>query len=180
MTDILAGRPGARRAGDRRRAEVRCRPADGPEYRAAHHRIRRAVFVVEQGVFAVSDRDERDDDPATLHVLGLVDGVPAGTVRLFPLPAGGGVAGSPTAGPAADRWQGDRLAVLPEFRTSGLGAPLVRYAVATAGALGGGLMIAHVQPANEVFFGRLGWTRRGGPETYVGRPHLLMDIDLRR
>jgi len=35
-----------------------------------------------------------------------------------------------------------------------------------------------VQPANERFFHRLGWRTAGPPETYVGRPHLPMVIDL--
>lgn len=145
-----------------------CQVVDSSADLEAHLAIRRAVFVAEQGVFAESDADARDEDPATLHVLGLVDGVPAGTVRLFPLdPA------APEAG-----WQGDRLAVLPDYRASGLGAPLVRFAVATGGALGGRSMIAHVQPANRTFFRRLGWVQRGEPELYVGLPHLLMDIEL--
>ncbi len=139
---------------------------DGAEL-AAHHDIRRAVFVDEQAVFDGSDVDAHDADPATLHVLGLVDGIPGGAVRLFPL----------LDGPAGD-WQGDRLAVLPGLRAAGLGAPLVRFAVATAAARGGRRMIAHVQPSNEVFFSRLGWVRRAAPELYVGRPHLLMDIGL--
>ena len=146
--------------------ELQCRLVAGPDELAAHREIRRAVFVAEQHVFAESDADVHDEDPSTLHVLGLVDGVPAGAVRLFPLDGPG-------------LWQGDRLAVLPPFRAAGLGAPLVRFAVATAGELGGTRMIAHVQPANEVFFRRLGWRRRGEPELYVGIPHLLMDIDLR-
>jgi putative N-acetyltransferase (TIGR04045 family) len=145
-----------------------CQVVDSSADLRAHLAIRRAVFVAEQGVFVDSDADARDDDPATLHVLGLVDGVPAGTVRLFPLdPA------APEAG-----WQGDRLAVLPGHRASGLGGPLVRFAVATAAALGGRSMIAHIQPANRTFFRRLGWVQRGGPELYVGLPHLLMDIEL--
>lgn len=135
---------------------------------AAHHAIRHAVFVREQGIFAESDRDDRDTHAATRHILGYVGGVPAGSVRIFPLDHGD---------PSGD-WQGDRLAVLPEYRSSHLGAPLVRFAVATAGALGGRRMIAHVQPANLAFFLRLGWTQRGAPEIYVGRPHLLMEIAL--
>jgi GNAT superfamily N-acetyltransferase len=75
-------------------------------------------------------------------------------------------------------WQGDRLAVLPQYRARLLGAPLVRFAVATAGRLGGRRMIAHVQPANREFFLRLGWRQVGAPELYVGIPHLLMDIEL--
>ncbi|MFB9385042.1 MSMEG_0567/Sll0786 family nitrogen starvation N-acetyltransferase [Pseudonocardia petroleophila] len=147
------------------RPQVSCRLTDGDAADlAAHHAVRHAVFVEEQGIFAASDRDVHDDDPATLHVLGLVDGEPAGTVRLFPL--GDGL------------WQGDRLAVLTAHRTSGLGAPLVRFAVATAGAAGGRRMVAHIQPPNERFFLRLGWTRVGGVETYVGHPHLRMEIAL--
>lgn len=137
---------------------------------AAHHAIRHAVFVREQGIFAESDLDDRDIHAATRHILGYVGDVPAGSVRIFPLDP---------ADPAGD-WQGDRLAVLPEYRSSRLGAPLVRFAVAIAGALGGRRMIAHVQPANLAFFLRLGWTQRGAPETYVGRPHLPMEIALRR
>jgi putative N-acetyltransferase (TIGR04045 family) len=153
---------------DRVPPAVACRLVTGPADLAVHAGIRRAVFVAEQGVFTGSDADVHDTDPRTLHVLGLVDGEPAGAVRLFPLDA---------AAPHRD-WQGDRLAVLPAFRTSGLGAPLVRFAVATAAARGGRRMIAHVQPTNEAFFRRLGWTRRGEPELYVGLPHLLMDIEL--
>lgn len=148
--------------------KVECRIVDGAGDLAVHHGIRRAVFVVEQRVFTHSDRDSYDDAPGTLHVLGLVDGRPAGTVRIFPVDP---------ADPRGD-WQGDRLAVLPEARARMLGAPLVRFAVATAGELGGSRMIAHVQPANRTFFRRLGWTQIGEPELYVGIPHLLMDIEL--
>ena len=145
-----------------------CGVATGAPDLSSHQAIRHAVFVAEQRIFTGSDRDDRDLAPTTVHLLGRVDGVAAGAVRLYPLdpddPAG--------------EWQGDRLAVLPEYRTSGLGAPLVRLAVATAGALGGRVMIAHIQLANRVFFRRLGWTQRGEPEIYLGRPHLLMDIEL--
>jgi putative N-acetyltransferase (TIGR04045 family) len=132
---------------------------------AEHHRIRHAVFVLEQGIFTGSDVDVHDDLDA-LRVLAWYDGVPAGTVRLYPLDGRPGV------------WQGDRLAVLPQFRAHHVGAPLVRYAVATAGALGGSVMVAHIQPPNVRFFERLGWTRDGESETYCGRPHVPMCITL--
>lgn len=136
-----------------------------PEDAALHHRIRHEVFVAEQGIFADSDVDHHDGDPATIRVLGLVGAVAAGTVRLYPLDATG-------------RWQGDRLAVLPGFREHRLGVPLVRFAVATAGGLGGREMVAHVQVDNVRFFQRLGWHSRGEAEIYVGRPHRLMVIEL--
>lgn len=147
------------------RPEVSCRLAGDADDRADHHRVRHSVFVDEQRIFTGSDRDTHDDDPATLHVLGLVDGEPAGTVRLYPL--GDGL------------WKGDRLAVLAAHRTSGLGGPLVRFAVATAGAAGGRRMIAHVQAPNERFFLRLGWIRIAEVD-YVGHPHVRMEIPLGR
>jgi putative N-acetyltransferase (TIGR04045 family) len=131
---------------------------------AEHHLIRHAVFVVEQGIFTGSDVDAHDGGNG-LRVLARYDGVPAGTVRLYPL-GGDGL------------WQGDRLAVLPEYRAHNVGGPLVRFAVATAGALGGAVMVAHIQPPNVRFFERLGWTCDGDIEIYCGRPHQPMRIAL--
>lgn len=145
---------------------VCCRLATDAATLAEHHRIRLEIFVREQRIFKESDVDAQDARPDVLHVLGLHNGVPAGAVRLYPLEV------------STRTWQGDRLAVLPGFRTSGVGAPLVRFAVATAGARGGTQMVAHVQLANERFFERLGWARRGDVEEYVGRPHVLMEIGL--
>jgi predicted N-acetyltransferase YhbS len=70
------------------------------------------------------------------------------------------------------------LAVLRPFRRHNVGAPLVRYAVATAASLGGQEMIAHVQVGNVAFFDRLGWRCTGPVEIYVGRPHRPMAIEL--
>lgn len=143
-----------------------CRLVTGPDELASHHWIRHETFVREQQVFAGSDVDAHDAREDVIHVVGYCGEVPAGTVRLYPLDESG------------HTWQGDRLAVLAEFRHVGLGAPLVRFAVATAGRLGGVSMHAHVQVANERFFTRLGWIRQGDVELYVGRPHLLMTIAL--
>jgi predicted GNAT family N-acyltransferase len=152
---------------------------------AAHFRIRHQVFVLEQGLFragpagprdglagdgrpagesrpAGEDRDAHDDDEATIHVIGLADGVIAGTVRLYPLDG------------ARGRWKGDRLAVLAEHRRHGLGAPLVRFAVAEAGTRGGAEMEAFIQPANVAFFEGLGWRRSGGIVPYAGIGHQRM------
>jgi putative N-acetyltransferase (TIGR04045 family) len=145
--------------------QVSCRVVAGEEERALHLAIRHAVFVEEQGLFSGSEADERDQDPATLHVLGFWTGVAAGAVRLYPLAEPG-------------RWKGDRLAVLPSFRKHGIGAPLVRFAVGTASRLGGFVMVAQIQPANVPFFERLGWYRVGDPAPYVGRLHQQMAIDL--
>ena len=144
---------------------LRCIGARSQAERDIHLAIRHAVFVEEQRFFEGTDQDTHDDEPSTIHVLGLSGRVAGGAVRLYELEEPG-------------LWKGDRLAVLPPFRKRGLGAPLVRFAVARAGDLGGGLMIAHVQLPNVIFFRRLGWRPRGEPVEYVGQPHQVMEIDL--
>jgi len=153
------------------RPTLACHAVASADERAAHFRIRHQVFVAEQGLFASpggpgDDRDARDEDPATIHVVGLADGIICGTVRLYPL---AGVPG---------RWKGDRLAVLTGHRHLGLGAPLVRFAVASAARRGGQEMEAYIQPANVTFFEWLGWRRVGGLVDYAGIPHQRMLIGL--
>jgi putative N-acetyltransferase (TIGR04045 family) len=148
------------------RTRVGCRAAVTAADLAAHHAVRHRVFVAEQRIFDGSDRDAHDARPDTIHVVGDLDGTIGGAVRLFPVDGAG------------RRWQGDRLAVLPEFRAYGLGAPLVRYAVGTAGERGGLVMVAHIQIPNVIFFRRLGWRVDGEVETYAGIPHQPMAIDL--
>lgn len=145
---------------------VSCRAATGPDELAVHFAIRHTVFVSEQRVFAGTDRDAHDDDPSTIHLIGRYGDEAAGVVRLFPV--------DPTSG----LWQGDRLCVLPDFRVRGLGGPLVRCAMACAGARGGRAMVAHIQLPNVTFFRHLGWNVDGDVETYAGLPHQPMRTPL--
>lgn len=142
-----------------------CHPVEDLAELTEHLRIRYEVFVCEQQLFANSDRDAHDDDPSTIHVLGLADGVPAGSVRLYPL--GDGL------------WKGDRLAVLRRHRRDGIGRPLVKCAVALAASLGGSRMDAHIQLPNVTFFTVLGWSCVGEPADQFGVPHQRMSIALR-
>jgi putative N-acetyltransferase (TIGR04045 family) len=164
-------------------ATLTCRAVTTRAERDAHFQIRRQVFVAEQGLFrgisdiggingdrdgtdlGSTDLDGHDDDPATIHVVGLADDQICGTVRLYPLGADG-------------RWKGDRLAVLASHRHLGLGAPLVRFAVSSAARLGGREMEAFIQPANVAFFRWLDWRRTGDLVDYAGIPHQRMLIDL--
>lgn len=148
-------------------AALTCRPVRDAGELATHHLIRRAVFVDEQGLFTGDDRDAHDDAPDTLHVIGQVDGAAAGTVRLYPLDRAGLL------------WKGDRLAVLPRQRRSGIGGPLVRLAVALAEARGGEAMVATVQAVNTGFFLELGWSCDGQVVDHLGVPHQPMSISLR-
>ncbi len=146
-------------------ASALCRLADGPDELDAHFAVRRRVFVHDQALFAVTDKDELDWTEGTLHAVALADGRVAGAVRLYPLDADG-------------LWKGDRLAVLPARRASQLGAMLVRFAVRTAGELGGRRMVAQIQVPNVRFFERLGWRFDGDAAPMFGVTHQPMTIDL--
>lgn len=147
-------------------ARLVCREVASAEELAAHLALRRRIFVAEQALFDGDDADERDRDPRTVHVVGLVDGEVCGAVRLYPLDEEG------------RDWKGDRLAVARERRTLHLGAALVRCAVSTAGGLGGSRMLAHIQLGNVAFFEMLGWTASGPPAPFHGADHQLMTIPL--
>lgn len=147
-----------------------CRQALTPADLELHHRIRHTVFVTEQAVFT-DDRDEADGHPEVQHVVGLVDGIIAGCVRLYPVDS--------PAGSQERLWKGDRLAVLPDHRFTGIAGDLVRHAVTSAGELGGDRMIAWIQLSNVGLFRKLGWAIVGEPQTYVGQPHQQMTIALR-
>jgi putative N-acetyltransferase (TIGR04045 family) len=144
-----------------------CRFVETADELAAHFAVRHRVFVEAQGLFTGTDRDERDDLPETLHVVGVAGESIVGAVRLYPLDDDG-------------LWQGDRLAVLPEARVRHLGARLVRFAVATAGERGGHTMVARIQLPNVRFFEHLGWSADGPPAPYHGVIHQAMAIPLAR
>lgn len=149
----------------RGRPEVVCRPAATSEERSICARLRHEVFVVEQEIFAGTDEDAHDRDESSVHLVADVQGVAAGTVRIYPIDDDG-------------LWKGDRLAVLPAFRRMVVGKRLVQTAVRTAGRLGGAEMIATVQLSNVRFFEHLGWHQDGQPAPAYGVMHQLMRIPL--
>ncbi|MCW2528744.1 MAG: synthase [Pseudonocardiales bacterium] len=146
------------------RPEWTITPADAAG-RAAYQRLRREVFVTEQGLFTGSDHDDHDDDPRTIVLVARGrDGGVLGGVRLGPV--GGG--------PDIGWWQGGRLAVRREARRAGgVGAALVRAACAESQNHGVVRFDATVQAANENFFTRLGWIKVR-ETTVAGAPHVLM------
>lgn len=85
------------------------RLVQNPEERQQALDIRQRVFVEEQGVQADLERDEQDGQ--ALHWLGWREGRAAGTARLI----------------ACDQKKArvGRVAVLPEWRSSGLGRELM-------------------------------------------------------
>ena len=142
-----------------------CWRAATPRSLSWHLRIRHRVFVEEQRVIPFTDVDEWDRDPGTVHVLAGQGSAAVGTVRLYRTDTDG-------------RWKGDRLAVLPGGRAGIVGMRLVRFAVSTAAAAGGGVMDAFVQLQNVTFFERLGWEHNGPAVAYCGLPHQPMTFQL--
>ena len=173
---VLTGRA-PRPAPDRLRDPSYVVVEAGPAEAAAHRRLRREVFVHEQGLFAHSDTDLVDDDPrAVLLVARSVDGEVLGGVRIHPAP---GPDGAP---PLRDLgwWRGSRLVVAADARLHlGVGAALVRAACARAESEGALRFDAEIQAQHRRLFERLGWQVRA-ERVLHGRPHLLVDFPVTR
>jgi putative N-acetyltransferase (TIGR04045 family) len=127
---------------------------------AAYRRLRRIVFVQEQGLFARHDLDDVDDDPRCVVLVARIDGTVVGGVRL-----------APATDPDLGWWQGSRLAVAAGARAGDVGGALVRAACAHAESAGALRFEAAVQ--HEAYFARLGWDTVGCA-LVAGRAHVLM------
>jgi putative N-acetyltransferase (TIGR04045 family) len=127
---------------------------------AAYRRLRREVFVAEQGLLAAHrEADDVDDDPRAVSLVAVDrSGAVLGGVRL-----------APATEPDLGWWRGSRLAV--DRRHRGVGAALVRAACAHAEAAGALRFEATVQ--DPAWFARLGW-QPVGPAVLGGRPHALV------
>lgn len=152
---------------------LECRRTSSAEELRTHFRIRDAIFVQEQALFTGDDRDSFDGTVTVEHIVGYVDGQPAGTVRLYPVPDF-----STDSVIDENLWKGDRLAVFADQRHSGIAGKLVRYAVARASERGGDRMIALIQVQNVPIFRHLGWVEDGQAASYLGQPHQQMSIGL--
>jgi ElaA protein len=124
--------------------------------------LRRVVFIEEQGV---SEADEADDlDGAAIHLLATEAGRPVGTARLLVLGETGKIG---------------RVCVLKDHRGTGLGAALIRAAVAQFAGRGG---IARVKLGAQThalgFYERLGFRAYGPEYMDAGIPHRDMVMDL--
>jgi putative N-acetyltransferase (TIGR04045 family) len=131
------------------------------------HKLRRAVFCIEQGIFVGDDRDEIDERAQQLVAVSCIAGMPeqvVGTVRIHQEEPG--------------VWFGSRLAVHAAFRRHGkIGATLIRLAVTSAHALGCQTFLAHVQSQNVPLFRALHWDALS-QEMLLGRSHHLMQAQL--
>ncbi len=121
-------------------------------------RIREDVFVTEQGF-----DDEFDEiDGRAAHLIAYVNGIAAGTCRIF-------------AGSEPGEFILGRLAVLKDQRGSGLGAALIAGAEGEARRRGGRVIRLHSQLQAEPFYKKQGYTPYGDVEPEQGRPHIWME-----
>lgn len=124
--------------------------------------IRRKVFIDEQGVSEAEDVDGLD--PVALHLLAMQDAEPVGTARLLVEGAVGKIG---------------RVCVLPQARGMGLGAALIRAAVAELRVMPG---VAKAKLGAQVqalgFYERLGFEVEGQVYMDAGIPHRDMVMAL--
>lgn len=137
------------------------RPANWQDDRPAVERVRRRVFIDEQGIPEAEEWDAID--PVARHLLAVDSkGDAIGTGRLEP----SGKIG--------------RIAVLPEFRGQGVGRAIVGELVNQATELGFTRVYLHAQTAAAAFYERLGFRATGPGFSEVGIPHVRMDLGIRQ
>jgi predicted GNAT family N-acyltransferase len=143
------------------RSDVVLRPATWADDRNALQAVRRSVFIEEQ---AIPESEEWDDvDPVARHVLALTANRDAvGTGRLEPTGKIG------------------RVAVLPQYRGSGVGSLIMGHLVNQATESGFTSVYLHAQAAAAGFYERLGFRAVGPVFDEVGIPHLRMSLGIKR
>ncbi|HEX5078483.1 MAG TPA: GNAT family N-acetyltransferase [Geminicoccaceae bacterium] len=125
--------------------------------------IRRRVFVEEQAVSEALEFDGRDD--GARHLLALVDGEPAGTLRIRLL-EGGRVA------------KIERVAVLAARRRHRVGRALLEAALQLLRAQDVREVKLHAQTAVQAFYAGLGFVARGNVFEEDGILHVEMRLPL--
>lgn len=129
---------------------------------AACRALRRVVFIEEQGV---SEADEVDDlDGVATHLLATVAGRPVGSARLLEQGEVGKIG---------------RVCVLADQRGTGLGAALIRAAVAECATRPG---LRKVKLGAQIhalgFYEKLGFTAYGPEYDDAGIAHRDMELSL--
>ncbi len=124
-------------------------------------RLRRVVFIEEQGVPETDEIDDKDD--TAIHLLANDDGHPVGSARLLLLGKTGKIG---------------RVCVLPSHRGTGLGAALIRAALTELRAQGMTTAKLGSQTHAIGFYERLGFTATGPEYMDAGIPHRDMTLAL--
>lgn len=128
---------------------------------ATCRQLRRVVFIEEQGVPEADEIDDQDD--TALHLLATEDGAPVGSARLLLHGTTGKIG---------------RVCVLKSHRGTGLGAALIRAALAELRAQGMATAKLGSQTHAIGFYERLGFTATGPEYMDAGIPHRDMTLAL--
>ena len=136
---------------------VHVKQISSEEAKAQAFAIRMRVFVHEQGVAAEIELDR--DDRRAMHLLATVGEKAVGTARIV-MRRGNAKIG--------------RMAVLKQFRRRGVGARLLRRAVALARHLGARKIYLHAQVPVIGFYERLGFICVGPVFEEARIPHRKM------
>lgn len=121
-------------------------------------RIRCKVFVEEQGVPAEIEVDEWDERSS--HVIAQLKNKDIGTGRLLP-----------------DGHIG-RIAVLAEYRKSGIGKAITQQLIAMARAAGHQQVSLSAQIDAKAFYANVGFISQGEPYEEAGITHIAMTMSL--
>jgi predicted GNAT family N-acyltransferase len=126
------------------------------------HAIRRRVFIEEQRVPEEIEMDA--DDTHAFHALAMLDGNAIGCGRMVEH--------------GASEVKIGRMAVLPEFRKTGVGARILRFLIDRARTRGVRKAILHAQITAEGFYLKEGFSPVGGIFDEAGIAHRAMEREL--
>jgi predicted GNAT family N-acyltransferase len=130
---------------------------------AVIHRIRTAVFQVEQGIDPSLDWDGLD--LKSVHLLAIIGGEGVGCARLRECED-------------SSNLKLERLAVLKPYRHQGIGGEIVQTAIAYSQSQGYTTLILHAQLPTVEFYKQLGFTAVGEPFEEAAIAHLKMEKTL--
>jgi len=136
--------------------EIICVDPESPDFEAIR-RIRREVFVEEQGVSPANEFDATDR--MATHLLAWRKGEAIGTARLYAEDGVGRIG---------------RVAVLASQRGRGVGEALMVRALQEAGERGYGEIVIHAQLRVRRFYERLGFVAEGAVYQEENIPHMTM------
>ncbi|MBU6338117.1 MAG: GNAT family N-acetyltransferase [Acidobacteria bacterium] len=134
------------------------RPAAGPQELDAAIRLRREVFVGEQGVSEADEFDGREEE--CVHVLAVDDGRVVGCCRLLP---------------DGERVKLGRMVVASGRRREGIAAAMLAEADRQAAALGAALITLSAQTYVVSLYEQAGYEVTSGTFDEVGIEHVRME-----
>ncbi len=124
--------------------------------------IRRRVFIEEQRVPEEIEMDA--DDSHAFHALAILDGDPVGCGRMVEQ--------------GASEVKIGRMAVIRDFRKTGVGANILRFLIDRARQRGFHRVVLHAQLSAEGFYLKEGFIAVGGVFDEAGIAHRRMERDL--